>query len=95
MSTLSLRQKTLVLLLCSLLGVPWAATAAPRKSRATPTAAPAPLTLLARSWSFLQSLWAAEGCDIDPDGRCLKRATPPRPNTDSGCDIDPNGRCHT
>ncbi len=95
MSSLPLRRTTLLLLLCALLSAPWAATAAPQRPRATKAAASAPLTLLSRSWSFLKSLWGETGCDIDPSGRCVTRATQPRPSTETGCDIDPSGRCHT
>jgi hypothetical protein len=91
MSSLSLRRKALLLLLCAVLVAPWAA-AAPRRSHPPQAVAPAPLDLLGRSWSFLKSLWSEEGCDIDPDGRCLTSA---QPRTDTGCDIDPSGRCLT
>jgi hypothetical protein len=97
MRTASLRHKTLLLLLAACLALPWPAGAAPRKG--TKTVASAPLALWNGAWSTLQgclqSLWGEEGCDIDPNGRCVTRATQPKPTTDTGCDIDPNGRCHT
>ncbi|HEV7518295.1 MAG TPA: hypothetical protein VGR07_18515 [Thermoanaerobaculia bacterium] len=92
MSSLSLPRKTLLLLLCAVLMTPWAAAAAPR-SEAPKAAIPAPLDLLSRTWGLLKSLWSAEGCGIDPDGRCVTR-TAPQPRTDTGCGIDPDGRCH-
>ena len=47
---------------------------------------------LVQAWTNLTRAWAANGCGLDPDGRCL----PPESTaggTDNGCDIDPNGRC--
>ncbi|MGH7483976.1 MAG: hypothetical protein ACREMY_00045 [bacterium] len=41
-------------------------------------------------WSFLTRLWAKNGCEVDPNGRCL----PASPQAaDNGCSADPNGRC--
>ena len=48
------------------------------------------LGLLDRLWSFLTGVWSAEGCQIDPNGRCVTTLSP---QTDTGCQIDPNGRC--
>ncbi len=90
MSSLSLRRKTLLLLLCAVLAAPWA-TAAPRRPQPPQTVqaiAPAPFDLLGRSWSFLKSLWSADGCFLDPLGRCVVKQT-----VDDGCGIDPLGRC--
>ena len=89
MSSLSLPRKILLLLLCAGLVAPWAAAAAPRQE-APKASSPAPLDLLSRTWGLLKSLWSAEGCGIDPDGRCRQA---PQPTTDTGCGIDPSGRC--
>src|SRR5436305_11592665 len=46
---------------------------------------------LARSFrGFLRSLWGADGCGLDPLGRCATQ-----PTTDNGCRLDPLGRCAT
>jgi hypothetical protein len=95
MSSLSLRRKTLLLLLCAVLAAPWA-SAAPQRSHAPQAVSPAPLDLLGLSWSFLKSLWSEEGCHIDPDGRCIAgTAQVPQPKSfwsAEGCGIDPDGR---
>lgn len=88
----SLRRSVFLLLLVTVLAVPWAsATESPAADRPWEAAA-SPLNLLGRVWSFLQSAWAESGCHIDPDGLC---APAPQPQTDSGCRIDPNGGCGT
>jgi hypothetical protein len=48
--------------------------------------------LLDRAWAGLVSLWAENGCILDPDGRC---ATGPQPAADNGCILDPNGGCRS
>jgi hypothetical protein len=91
----SLRRKTALLLLTSLLALPWAATATPRAEspRRAEAAASAFLDVLARAWSFLTGVLNKEGCNIDPNGRCIPGAPPSTIQTDAGCNIDPNGRC--
>lgn len=49
-------------------------------------------------WSWLRSVWAKEGCILDPDGKpaCGPRSgslvpTPPTSFADAGCIIDPSG----
>jgi hypothetical protein len=54
--------------------------------------APSPFDLLDRSWVFLKSFWAEEGCRLDPNGHCLTDTTQ-APVTDTGCMLDPDGRC--
>ena len=45
---------------------------------------------LAQSFGgFLKSLWSADGCGLDPLGRCSTQ-----PKTDDGCRLDPLGRCN-
>ena len=68
----SLRRKLFPLLLAALVAVPAASSAAPRHKARQETraaaAAPAPLALLERLWSALTSVWAEEGCRLDPNG---------------------------
>lgn len=45
---------------------------------------------LARAWTHLTSVWAANGCLIDPSGRCQPSSTA---EADNGCGLDPSGRC--
>src|SRR5262245_34790103 len=45
-------------------------------------------TLAQSLGGFLKSLWSADGCGIDPLGRCASQ-----PTTDNGCFLDPLGRC--
>jgi hypothetical protein len=96
MSSSPLRSTTLALLLATLLTASWAAAAGPQvKTRAQAPAA-APLSLLSRAWSLLASLWAEEGCNLDPNGRYLTgpvQVAPPRVDSDTGCHLDPDGRC--
>jgi hypothetical protein len=96
----SLRRTMIVLLLLSLLTAPLASAAG---RQAQPKAATqAPIELLSRAWSLLTSLWGEEGCNVDPNGRCMHTDTgcTGDPNgrcmhTDTGCNVDPNGRCIT
>jgi len=73
-----------------LLIAPWA-SAAPRHGSARPARASFGIGLpdvLSLAWSFISEGWMKEGCNIDPNGRCVT-ALP----TKVGCNIDPNGRC--
>jgi hypothetical protein len=50
-----------------------------------------PWDFLIRAWGFLTAAWSENGCEFDPDGRCL-----PQQGTttiDNGCEADPSGRC--
>jgi hypothetical protein len=88
----SLRRKISPLLLAALVAVPAASSAAPRhkgrQETRTAAAAPAPLALLERLWSTLTSVWAEEGCHIDPDGRCA-------PSQGSGLTAPANPGCQS
>jgi hypothetical protein len=97
MSSPTLRRTTLVLLLAALFTAPWASAAGPKAPSTPKTAVPAHLDLLSRAWTLLANLWAEEGCNLDPDGRCATavRTAPPRVHSDEGCNLDPNGRCAT
>jgi hypothetical protein len=74
----------------------WAAGGPAGRNQQSAVAKPAPATLLGRAWSLLTALWDKEGCNIDPNGRCV---TGPAPSplvpaqVDTGCNIDPDGRC--
>lgn len=83
-----------LLLVLVLFAVP-ALQAAPNRADAGPApsapAAPAAWDLFTQVWDLLTRVWSANGCEVDPSGRCL-----PRPATveiDNGCEVDPNGRC--
>jgi hypothetical protein len=94
MTVTSLGRKIFPLLLVAALTAPWGASAEPRRETRPRAAAasPAPFELLSRLWSALTSVWAEEGCHIDPNGRCASNQgsglTAP---ADTGCHIDPNG----
>jgi hypothetical protein len=90
MPNASFRCKVFLVLLLTVLAVPWVSAAGgPAADRPVDTAA-SRLDLFDRLWTFLESAWSETGCMIDPDGRC---APAPQPQTDEGCMIDPNGRC--
>lgn len=48
-----------------------------------------PGALLGKLRGFLSFIWAENGCEIEPAGRCGAVAAP------NGCEIEPNGRCGT
>lgn len=89
MPTPTLRRPAL-LLLAALLAAPWASAAGPQieSPRATQAVSPDDAFDLSRFWRLLKSAWTKEGCNIDPNGRCVTQ------KVDTGCNIDPNGRCH-
>ena len=64
-------------------------------ARRSPSAAEAPWSLVTRLWSSLASLWAENGCHLDPDGRCSLSAGTGGPDqglsADNGCSLDPDG----
>ena len=71
--------------------------AAPIQAAGTRAAGSPPIDSAARAiftqvWEFLTGVWARNGCDIDPNGRCVPRPNPAA-DLDNGCNIDPNGRC--
>jgi len=89
-----LRKIAVFLLLCTLIGAPCAVAAGPRAVPATRAAGLG--GLVAQAWSVLTALWAADGCSVDPSGRCAGPTVSPAPPTDGldgGCSVDPNGRC--
>lgn len=56
--------------------------------------------LFDRVWRLLAQPWRKNGCELDPDGRCLtaKNGCSVDPSgrclaTKNGCQVDPNGRC--
>jgi len=95
MPSVSPRGKALLLLLATLLAVPWSVAAAPRRAAPprAPAQEPAPaVSLTVRLGSWLRSLWGKAGADIDPDGRAAVRpALGPAGGTQAGTNIDPNG----
>lgn len=46
--------------------------------------------VLTQAWTYLTRAWAANGCLIEPSGRCLPNAAA---EADNGCGLDPDGRC--
>jgi hypothetical protein len=98
MMTKSFRRTTILLLLVAVFATPSVWAAGPRAAesgRPAQALEPTGLDLLNQLWSILRSLWSEEGCQIDPDGRCVSRPTqPPAPTvqTGEGCNIDPSGR---
>jgi hypothetical protein len=94
------RRLAALVLVLSILTTPgtWAARPAAKVIGPAKAAEPASATFLGRAWNLLAVIWAREGCNIDPNGRCV-----PHPPTEpvvtpltgeSGCNIDPDGRCH-
>ena len=80
----------IVLLLLSLSFVASSGFAAEPRSAARPTPPRSGLwdTLALSLRGLLTNLWSADGCFLDPLGRCALK-----PTTDNGCRIDPLGRC--
>lgn len=83
-----LPRMVLVLPLAAILATP-AVLAAPHLLR-RPTAA-SPTDLLTGLWSFLASAWSKNGCNVDPNGRCLPAVH--SYSIENGCHVDPDGRC--
>ena len=86
-----------LILALTLSGV-WAASPPAQSERPTKVAEVAPASLLSRAWSLLTALWGEEGCNVDPDGRCVTAPAPTHAvpaQTDTGCNVDPDGRCRS
>ena len=49
-------------------------------------------SFLARTWGFVTSVWGDNGCEVDPNGRCLSDQHSVVA-VDNGCEVDPSGRC--
>lgn len=64
--------------------------AVPHLRAAEPSAA---THAVARLWSFLASLWSKNGCQVDPQGRCVPGTGSATPTAKNGCQVDPNGNC--
>ncbi len=88
------RSFAILIIFITLLASPLATQAASREgSSGLAKAAPASKTLFLRAWEFLANRWTKEGCNIDPNGRCV--SAPVRVSRDEGCNIDPDGRCRS
>lgn len=75
------RRVTVLLLLATIAGTPWAAAQPVRHTPRTPR-----VVLL---WNWLTGFVLKEGCSLDPSG-----GTCPRPSSQpqqAGCSLDPNG----
>lgn len=90
MNRASLLKAVLLLVLCMVLAVPPLQAADPGLHTRHDSPGSALWEFLARMWTHLTRVWAANGCLIDPDGRCLPNTTAV---TNNGCWIDPDGRC--
>jgi hypothetical protein len=95
MLTVSLRRKTLLLLLVAALVTPWASAASPLPESLRVGQVLESDPLVGPVWRLLRSAWTKEGCRLDPNGRCASQPAknPPPPQTKAGCRIDPNGFC--
>ena len=89
-----LPKAVLLLVLILLLGVPATQAAEPgsRHSPAHNGSGSAAWDVFTQVWTYLTRAWAANGCIIDPDGRCLPTSSATA-EADNGCGIDPDGRC--
>lgn len=86
-----LTRMVLTFLLATLL-VGTAAIAQPRTgSRSFRLVEAASPDLFVRLWSLLAQ-WSKNGCQVDPDGRCLPKVSSLGAG-DNGCELDPSGRC--
>lgn len=81
------RRVAVLAVLFLLLIAPWA-SAAPRHESFQPAGISGIPEILSLAWSLITGGWVKEGCNVDPDGRCIN----PVP-TKEGCNIDPFGRC--
>ncbi|HTQ80509.1 MAG TPA: hypothetical protein VMM92_10970, partial [Thermoanaerobaculia bacterium] len=87
-----------LLLLTLAFGVPGAFASPRSTAHASPAHAIETGDLLFQLKTFLVSLWAPEGCELDPWGRCAvgPKTTAPRVLTGAaGCEIDSWGRWAT
>jgi hypothetical protein len=79
-----------VLLACALSCLPLPAAAQSREPAVlSPRAFFAHLAGLLGLAPMVAALGLDNGCEIDPSGRCLRRAL----ELDNGCQIDPSGQC--
>jgi hypothetical protein len=90
MRRLFLSRAALLMVLILLLVVPSLQASGPRGG-AEPVRSVFSWDVLAQAWSFLTGVWSANGCEFDPNGRCVP--SQPMPTVDNGCEADPNGRC--
>jgi hypothetical protein len=101
MSRSSLHRRMAVLLVTSVLAAPLSASPSSTRSHSPRSAAgtsQTPSGLIANLWESLVHIWSAEGCMIDPYGRCAPNpagsgALVQPPHLAEGCTGDPYGRC--
>ena len=81
----------LALLIAVVLGTPtaFADSYSGRVPRLSGMLASVPAERFADLWNFLTSLWAKNGCEVDPNGRCLAAQVGGK----NGCQVDPSGNC--
>jgi hypothetical protein len=80
-----------------------AVSAEPRsgaRARSARSAVSNPMESFSGLWSVLTGFWTKNGCQVDPNGRCLpaKNGCSVDPSgiclpTKNGCSADPSGRC--
>jgi hypothetical protein len=91
------RKIVLVAVLFLLTTAPWASAGPWHGSSGHPAMSSDGIVIpdfLSRAWSLLTGIWTKEGCNIDPNGRCLPSLViSPENSADTGCQIDPGGRC--
>lgn len=81
-----LTRMVLVLLLSSIFAATVVQAQAPSTSiRPRHITESAPFEIFDRLLKLLAQPWNKNGCEADPNGRCLKAK--------NGCELDPNGRC--
>jgi hypothetical protein len=98
MTQSSLHRRMAALLVIGVLEVPLAASASNSRSPSPRPTAQATAGFIASLWKSLAHLWAAEGCGIDPYGRCTPSpgsngVVVQPPHLAEGCGGDPYGRC--
>lgn len=67
-------------------------SAAPATARPSRIVVSSPMDFFEQIWSVVRSFWAKNGCEVDPNGRCLPVGGT-TVTTDNGCSADPSGRC--
>jgi hypothetical protein len=94
-----IRRKVAALAIAGLCLAPWLSASENRSrpmDRRTSAVAESSRSVVTRLWASLVSLWAENGCRIDPNGLCSPAldtdgGSGSGLSTDNGCSVDPNG----